>query len=288
MEEVGSLSCSAIPLDHVVFELGLDETHMEASAPGNLAEDLTGNRVTGYFPFLVMRGSLDWQQAGLEARNEPLVVPLAVLGARADAEGLWAALNANLPIHWKRFLGKGKFVGLTLSKDDHRVNRRLLRAIIKDAKRLLFVLSKECIMHQAQIVHKDIYCLSFLQLQNPLYCIANLLQFGRHTYLLRKFLHDLIRLRFRRSWLPPKKEHCEYVDNLLTKCFLDATPGADPQSESSSDDSTPELFTEGACSHLPCYCTGGGGEAHCIIIGYRRRTYAQGGASSIESCVKHL
>lgn len=234
-------------LDWSVIELRWDETHVEVAVPEpELAAGIpSSNFQYGFFPFMMMKGSLQWQRPGQDAPiSEPLVVPPAVLARSCTTEEVQQALRAKLPMELTRVPARCGLLGILLGHDSHSANLKFVSMLINMRADGVFILSSRCAMHQVQICLKDIYALPFTSFYNELYCASHLLQ-GKHGSSLKQHMLAVIKARFRvRYKAPPNPVWRLYAERTLELLFYSPTPqhradgaagSADPEDQHSDE-----------------------------------------------------
>ena len=79
-------------VQYLLLELRWDETHVELTVPESpLAPGLpSASTISGFFPLVMLKGSLVWKVDGLPERREPLVLAPVVLREPCCAEGCQA------------------------------------------------------------------------------------------------------------------------------------------------------------------------------------------------------
>ena len=207
-----------------VLEVRFDETHHEMRvARESIGVGLQQFFESGYFPLVMLKGTLTWcPDQSVAPISQELVVSPAALSECCTAETLWAAIRQRLPISWDTLSSHCKYVVLVLGHDSHSGNLRLVRAIIEAVPPNVVVLSSRCAMHQLQLVLCSTYSTQQLSFSNALFCLAKLMHHGPYITDLRRWMHKLLDKRFNVTYMKPDPSALEWSRQLVDLCYVHA------------------------------------------------------------------
>lgn len=218
-EGIASVCDECESLDYGILELRWDETQTPVSVPeAPLAPGLpSDDTVAGYFPVVMIKGSLIYKKKGCDVLVEPLILGPMVLRESCSADELWRAIKTRLPPEVRRLLSQCDHVGILMGHDSHRANLRYVDASLATKEPDDTMLSSRCSMHQAQICLKDVYTLPSLSFHNELFCGCKILMRGHQLSSLKSRMNGLVRkvkVIYRKP-SPANQAHARLVMELL-------------------------------------------------------------------------